>query len=77
MARNGGMTPRKTRRQGMNPVPIGAVTRSDSMKQGSFQNRSSEPPMPVDMSMRQGGKKNRPGTIAPGAVPRMRSSMHQ
>lgn len=76
MATNGGMTPRKTRRQGMNPVPIGAVTRSDSMKQGSFQNRSSEPPMAIDATMHQ-GKKNRPGTIAPGKVPRMNSSMHQ
>ena len=75
--RDGGNKPTKaTKRKGSNDPGIGAVTRSDSMNQGSFSNRGGEPPQSVAGSLKQGSKPF-PGTIKPGHVPRVRSSMHQ
>ena len=72
-----GLMPTKAKkRTGALDVAPGRVTRSDSMNQGSFANRGGEIPMTPEASMKQ-GKKNRPGTIAPGKVPRVRSSMRQ
>lgn len=69
-----GMTPRMARRQGS--MPPGKVTRSDSMNQGAFAASASIETNSVGSSFRQ-KTKTPPGTIAPGRVPRVRSSMHQ
>ena len=75
--RDGGNKPTNaTKRKGSNDPGIGAVTRSDSMNQGSFANPPCAPDQCVSGAMKQ-GKKPFPGTIRPGAVPRVRSSMHQ
>lgn len=68
------MTPRMSRRQGS--ASPGAVTRSDSMNQGSFQTRGGAVPGTVADAMCQ-GKGVRTGKIAPTHVPRVANSMHQ
>lgn len=68
------MTPRMSRRQGS--AAPGAVTRCDSMNQGSFQTRGGAIPTSPAESMGQGSGA-RPGKIGPTKVPRVANSMHQ